>query len=101
MSNDLDQANAVISLLDSHLAGVGLAMVSASLRVLGDSKESKMTRLLLEATTCGALSLTASQAIVAMGLNSHWAVAAGGAIGYLGSSMITNLFLKLAHRKLK
>lgn len=65
-------------------AGVLLAMVTSTLRIIYDHKETRPLRVLLEALTCGALSLTAFYGIRAMGLDLDWAIFSGGAIGYLG-----------------
>lgn len=80
--------------LPPEAAGVLMAMFIAALRVVYDRDETKPVRIVLESVICGALSLTASSAILAMGLDMNWAIFAGGAIGYFGSATVRQIALK-------
>lgn len=82
------------------IAGAMLAMFLAFLRVTSDERDARPTRVALESLICGALSLTASSGILAMGLNMYWATFVGGAIGYFGSTSVRNLALKFLHKKI-
>jgi len=81
-------------------AGVIMAMLMSILRVIYDNKEASITRIFLEALICGALSLTASYGISAMGLNASWAVFTGGMIGYFGSTSVRVFVLKYVTKKI-
>jgi len=86
--------------LPPEFGGVLMAIVISILRVIYDRKETKPLRILLEAGICGALSLSVTYGIYALGLNSNWAVFAGGAIGYIGSQTIRELTVKLISNKI-
>jgi len=86
-----DNANnwvAMLNKLPPEIVGVLMAMFISTLRVIYDKEETKPLRILLEALICGALSLTASSAIIALQLNLNWAVFSGGVIGYIGSTSV-------------
>lgn len=87
--------------LPPESAGVLMAMFMAVLRVIYDKEETKPMRILLESVICGALSLTASSGILAMGLNMNWAIFVGGAIGYFGSATVRSIALKLIEYRVK
>ncbi len=87
--------------LPPEAGGVLMAIVLSTLRVLYDDKETSPMRVVLEALICGALSLTASSAIVALDLNINWAMFCGGIIGYLGSTTIRAIALKVIQNKVK
>ena len=91
----------VLNNLPPEMAGFLMAIVISFLRVIYDQKETRPLRLILESLICGCLSLTASSAIVALHLNINWAMFAGGIIGYLGSSTIRSLALRLINREIK
>lgn len=91
----------MIEKIPAEFFGVLLAMFIAVLRVIYDKEETKPARILLEALICGALSMTASAAIIALGLDTNWAVFAGGAIGYIGSTHTRLLAVKLLNSKIK
>ncbi len=81
--------------LPPEIAGVIMAVVTAVLRVLYDRDETKPIRIILEASLCGFLSLAASAGIAAAGLDHHWSIFAGGMIGYLGSTTVRALAIKI------
>ena len=87
--------------ISPEMAGALMAMFIAVIRVIYDGKETKALRIILESILCGALSLTMSYGIQAMGLNVNWAIFSGGVIGYLGSSTVRMLALTLISRKIK
>lgn len=91
----------VLNRLSPEIAGILMAMFIAVLRVIYDRQETKPMRIVLEACICGALSLTASSAILALGLNQNWAIFAGGAIGYFGSATIRTLAMKIIKSRLR
>jgi len=97
----LEELKATLNSLTPEYAGVFMAMFIAILRVIYDGKETRPMRILLESVICGALSLTASYGILALGLNQNWAIFAGGVIGYLGSATVRGLALKLLNSKVK
>ena len=88
-----------VTKLPPEAAGALMAMGIATLRVIYDKDETRPLRILLEALICGALSLTVSSGIIAMGLSASWAIAAGGTIGYLGSATVRAVALKVIETK--
>ena len=86
--------------LPPEFGGVLMAIVISILRVIYDRKETKPLRILLEAGICGALSLSVTYGIYALGLNANWAVFAGGAVGYIGSQTIRELTVRLLNSKI-
>lgn len=84
-----------------ELTGAILAVIMSTLRVIYDKEETRFSRILIESLICGALSLTASSAITAAGLNAQWAIFAGGVIGYFGSATVRAFALKLIEAKIK
>lgn len=84
-----------------EVLGAVMAMVIALIRVLYDGKEKRFLRILLEAAICGALSVTVSYGITAMGLDGNWSVFAGGMIGYLGSSSVRMIALSIINQRVK
>ena len=84
-----------------EIKGAIMAVITAVLRVIYDDTRTSFLRIFLESCLCGALSLTASSGIVAAGLNPEWSVFAGGIIGYLGSTTIRALALKVIKAKAK
>ena len=76
-----------------------MAIFIAILRIIYDGKETRPMRILLEAAICGALSLTVSYGIIALGLNHNWSIFGGGAIGYLGSATVRGMAIKLLNSK--
>lgn len=100
MSDNPDNWVSILNKLPPEIVGVLMAMFIATLRVIYDKEETRPVRIMLEALICGALSLTASSAIVALELNINWAVFAGGVIGYVGSATVRAIALKLIHRKI-
>ena len=85
--------------LPPYILGVLLAMVISILRVIYDKEETKPLRIILESLLCGVLSLTASSGITAMGLNTNWAIFAGGTIGYFGSTSVRVIALRVMNKK--
>lgn len=77
-----------------------MAMFVATLRVIYDREETRPMRIILESLICGALSLTVSSGILAIGLDTNWAIFAGGSIGYFGSAAVRGLALKFIEKKM-
>lgn len=90
----------MIEKISPEVAGVIIAIVMSALRILGDEKEDKPIRIFIESLICGALSLTFSYAILAMGLSMFWAAFIGGMIGYLGSATVRIYALRVIHMKM-
>lgn len=90
----------LINKVSPEFVGAILAMIVAVIRVIYDKEETKPMRVVLEALLCGLLSLTASSAITAMGLDTQWAVFTGGVIGYFGSTAVKSLAYKLIDNKI-
>lgn len=82
------------------ILGVLLAMFISILRVIYDKKETSKVRIFLESLICGGLSVTASAAIIALGLEENWAVFAGGTIGYFGSATVRSVALKFLNKQI-
>lgn len=74
--------------------GAIMASIIAALRVLYDGKETRLTRIVLESLICGALSLCSSSVIEWLGWPPTLAVAAGGAIGFLGVTTIREYLVR-------
>jgi len=89
-----------VSQLPPEFVGAILAMLLSLLRVVYDEQETKPIRVLVETLICGGLSLTASSAIIAMNLDSNWAMFVGGSIGFLGVTTVRALALKLINKKI-
>ena len=86
--------------LPNEIIGALMAMFMAILRVVYGKEETKPTRVVLEGLICGLLSLTASSAITAMGLNVNWSVFVGGVIGYLGSATVRSMAISFFKKKI-
>ena len=84
--------------IPADLAGALLAMFTSAIRVIYDKNETRTVRVVLESLICGGLSLTASSAIVAMGMNIDWAIFVGGTIGSIGSLTVRAIALKLINK---
>ena len=82
-----------------EISGALMAVFISILRVIYDQRETKPMRIVLESLICGALSLTASSGILALGLNMNWAIFAGGTIGYLGSESVRSFAIKIISKK--
>ena len=85
--------------LPPEIGGFLMAIVMSFLRILYDGQDTKPLRIVVESLICGALSLTASSAIVALDLNINWAMFCGGIIGYLGSATIRTIALRVIRKK--
>ncbi|WP_286917614.1 MULTISPECIES: phage holin, lambda family [Pseudomonas] len=79
--------------------GAIMATVISGLRVLYEAKETSKRRILLESLICGGLSLSASSVIEWMEWPSSLSVAAGGAIGFVGVTVIREMIVKFLGRK--
>ena len=101
MPDNLRSWVTVINEMPPEYAGFLMAAIIAVLRVIYDHQETKPSRVFLEALICGGLSLTASSGILALHLDTHWAVFVGGTIGYLGSATIRAIALKIIKKKVK
>lgn len=88
----------VLNNLPTEIVGAIMAVFISILRVVYDQNETRPLRILLEAGICGALSLTVSSGILALDLNINWAIFAGGSIGYIGSSTIRALSLRIIEK---
>jgi lambda family phage holin len=86
-------------LSDPLWQGAIMATVISGLRVLYEAKETSKRRIILEALICGGLSLSASSVIEWMAWPSSLSVAAGGAIGFVGVTVIRELIIKFLGRK--
>lgn len=95
MSDDPNEWVSLLNKMPPELAGALMAMFIAVLRIIYDGKETRPMRIILESCICGALSLTASFGITAMGLNMNWAIFVGGVIGYLGAESVRVLALSI------
>lgn len=85
--------------LPPQMAGVFMAIFMAYIRVVYDQKETKPQRIIVESILCGALSLTATFGISAIGLDINWAVFTGGVIGYLGPQSVREYVTKVLNKK--
>jgi lambda family phage holin len=99
MTNETDPT--ILSSVPPHYVGAVLSMFVAFVRVIYDKKETRPIRILMEAVLCGALSVTASYAINAAGLDMNWAVFAGGVIGYLGSEGVRSFAVRFIDARIK
>lgn len=79
--------------------GAAMASAIAVLRVLYDGKETRWTRIILESLICGGLSMSATSVVRWFGLPDDMAIAAGGAIGFIGVTALRDLLMKLLVRK--
>ncbi len=69
--------------------GALLAVVMAVLRVLNDDNETRFSRLVLESGLCGSITVAAHYGLVGAGMpEGNWTIAAGGAIGLMGSQYV-------------
>ena len=81
------------------MGGVLMAVGIALLRIIYDQKETSALRIILESLICGALTLTAGSALVALGYSQDWYLFCGGSIGFMGSQTIRSLAYKILKRK--
>ena len=79
--------------------GAIMAATVSLLRVLYEAKEANKWRIVFEALICGALSLSASSIIEWMTWPPSLSVAAGGAIGFIGVTVIRELIIRFLGRK--
>lgn len=79
--------------------GAIMAATVSLLRVMYEAKEANKWRIVFEALICGALSLSASSIIEWMAWPPSLSVAAGGAIGFIGVTVIRELIIKFLGRK--
>ena len=80
-------------------AGLLMALFVSILRIVYDDKDARFTRILLESTICGALTITINSGVMAMGFGPSWAVFIGGTVGYLGSSKIRIIAVALISKR--
>lgn len=85
--------------LPPEVTSTALAVVIAVFRVVYDREETDKTRIFLEATLCGFLTLTAVSLVKAMGYDGEWANFIGGFIGFSGSSYIRQVATSVITRK--
>lgn len=79
--------------------GLIMAVVISFLRVLYEARETKPWRIILESLICGCLSLVASIIIEWMEWPPSASIVAGGAIGFLGVTVMRELLLRVINRK--
>lgn len=77
-----------------------MSSVIATLRVLYDEKKTKPTRILLEALTCGTLSLCVTGLVEFFHLPASAAITLGGAIGFIGATALRDLILKSINKRI-
>ena len=80
--------------LSATTKGAIMAFLIAYLRVMYDGKETHQVRVILEALICGSLSLCATSVIGWLQLPSDLAIAAGGAIGFMGVNTLRDYMLR-------
>ena len=90
----------LIRFVTPEIAGVIMAVFVSIIRIIYDEREIRFVRILLESLLCGALSVTASYAIIATGLNENWSIFAGGMIGYLGGNGVRIIAYGAVRKKL-
>ncbi len=83
-----------------ELAGLSLAVFLAIVRIWGDERDNKFMRIFIETVICGCLSLTFSFAVLAVGMSVYWSAFIGGMIGYLGSTTLHAIAVKIIHSKI-
>jgi lambda family phage holin len=83
------------------MGGFLMAATMSALRVFYDQKETSAIRIMLEGLICGALTVTAGAAFVAMGYSQEWYLFCGGTIGFMGSQSIRALALKFINKKVQ
>ncbi len=86
--------------IPAELVGFSLAVFLAIVRIWGDERDNKFMRILIESVICGGLSVSLSFAVLAMGMSVYWSAFIGGMIGYLGSTTIHALAVKIIHSKI-
>ena len=82
------------------VAGTLMSVFIAVLRVVYAKEETKPMRIILEALICGCMTVAASSAINAMGLNTNWIMFVGGTIGYFGSTTVRMYALRVIERQM-
>lgn len=88
-----------LALSDPLWQGVIMATVISFLRVLYDAPGTKLWRVILESLICGCLSLVASIVIEWMQWPASASIVAGGAIGFLGVTVMREFLLRFINRK--
>lgn len=85
--------------LSAPVKGAAMATLISYLRVMYDGKETHQVRVILEALICGSLSLCATSVIGWLQLPSDLAIAAGGAIGFIGVNTLRDYMLRWLGKK--
>lgn len=85
--------------LSATTKGAVMATIIAYLRVMYDGQETHQLRVLLEALICGSLSLCATSVIGWLQLPPDLAIAAGGAIGFMGVNTLRDNMLRWLGRQ--
>ena len=80
--------------LSATTKGAAMATLISYLRVMYDGKETHQVRVILEALICGSLSLCATSVIAWLQLPEDVAIAAGGAIGFIGVSAMRDYMMR-------
>lgn len=88
------------SLPDNTVIALVLTVLTSVVRVIYDNEEIRPIRVGLEAVLCGCLSVAASYAIAALGLDMAWAVFSGGVIGFLGADFIRFIARRYVSRRI-
>jgi lambda family phage holin len=78
-----------------------MAIAVSVLRVVYDRNETSFFRIALESLICGALTVTAGSALVALGYSQEWYLFCGGTIGFMGSQSVRILAYKLLNGRIK
>jgi lambda family phage holin len=81
------------------VGGLMMAVTMSAMRMIYDKKETHIARILLESLICGALTIAAGSALIAMGYGQGWYLFCGGTIGFMGSQSVRALAQKLINRK--
>lgn len=87
-----------VSMTDSG-KGTLMAMLIATLRIMYDDRQTHWLRISLEAFLCGALSLWATSVVHWFRLPPDAAIAAGGAIGFVGVNALREYLLRWLSKK--
>lgn len=80
---------------NATVGGAVMASIIATLRILYDDNKTKPTRIILEALTCGALSLCVTGIVEIFNLPTSAAITIGGTIGFIGVTALRNFILKI------
>ena len=100
MSDNPDDWMRALQNLPPWLGGALMAVVIAVLRVIYDNEETSSVRIALEAMICGALSLTCSSVVAALGAQPGWQIFIGGMLGFIGSHAVKQMAMRLINQRI-